>query len=121
MRAGEDADGVQLDGAEPPEHGRHAAPAGVGADEPLRAQGDDARFVLAQGELRRRQRGTGHDTEATGSHRQASVVRVAMFRLPCREAAADNVIAGSCADEAAFADDVHYRRLPRNGYARPNF
>ena len=33
VRAGQDADGVELDSAEPPEHGRHAALAGLGADE----------------------------------------------------------------------------------------
>ena len=60
VRAGEDADGVQLDGAEPAQHGGHATAARVGADEPLRGKGHNARFILAQGELRRRQGGTGH-------------------------------------------------------------
>ena len=67
MRAREDADGVQLDGPKPPEHRCYAALPGVGADESLRAEGDNARFVLAQSELRRWQRGTGHDRRLPGA------------------------------------------------------
>ena len=79
VRAGQHADGVQLDGAEPSEHGRHAAPARVRADEPLRGKGHDARFVLAQRDLRRRQGGpatTGRLPAATDKRHMSGELKL---------------------------------------------
>ena len=51
MGAGQHADGVQLHRPEPVQHRRHAAAAGGGAQEPLRAQGEQPRFGGRYGQL----------------------------------------------------------------------
>jgi hypothetical protein len=51
VRAREHADRVELDRAEPAQHGRHPAAAGAGADEALRAQRDEPHLVGRQRQL----------------------------------------------------------------------
>ena len=70
MRAGQHADGVQLDGAQPAQHGGHPATAAVGADQALGAQRQQPGLVGRQGELGRGKVRTGHERERNRPHRQ---------------------------------------------------
>ena len=75
VRPGQHADRVQLNRAQPAQHGRHAAAAAVRAEKALRAQRDQPGLVGGQGQLRRRVRRLAgqwspQNGEPSGGHRQ---------------------------------------------------
>ena len=61
MGAGEHADGVELDRAEPAQHRGDPAAAALRADEPLRAQRHQPDIVGGQGQFRCLDREDGHE------------------------------------------------------------